>query len=69
MKKGLIIKAISGEYTVFLPNQQTIVETARIVSLSRKILGCDIVAINEEERVITSIYPRKQFGKTVDCQR
>jgi ribosome biogenesis GTPase len=61
MKKGLIIKAISGEYTVFLPNQQTIVCKPRGLFRYRRknpLVG-DIVAINEEERVITSIYPRK----------
>ena len=61
MSKGLIIKAISGEYTVFLPNQQTIVCKPRGLFRhhEKNPLVGDIVDVNEKERVITTIHPRK----------
>lgn len=61
MSQGLIIKAISGEYTVFLKNNQTIVCKPRGVFRHREEspqVG-DIVDINEKEKIITNILPRK----------
>ncbi len=61
MKKGLVVKAISGEYTVFLPNQQMIACKPRGLFRhhEKSPLVGDVVDINEEERVIINIYPRK----------
>ena len=61
MSKGLIIKAISGEYTVYLPNQQTIICKPRGLFRhhEKSPLVGDVVDVNEKERVITTIRPRK----------
>ena len=61
MSKGLIIKAISGEYTVYLPNQQTIICKPRGLFRhhEKSPLVGDVVDVNEKERVITTIHPRK----------
>lgn len=61
MSKGLIIKAISGEYTVFLPDQQAIVCKPRGLFRhhEKSPLVGDLVDVNEKERVITTIHPRK----------
>jgi len=61
MSAGLIIKAISGEYTVILPNQQSIICKPRGLFRHHEkspIVG-DVVDINETERVIMSIHPGK----------